>query len=116
MARRTRREEAAEAVRSAVDRTVHATVGPAQFGRDRAQELVDELAATAGRVREAFEELRPPAGEELRALQARIEELEARVGELESRRRPARASASGKSAPRRKPGGQGAARRSPKSG
>jgi polyhydroxyalkanoate synthesis regulator phasin len=95
---------------------VHATVGQAQFTRDRAQELVDELAATAGRVREALDELRPPASDELRTLQARIEALEARVGQLESKRRPARSSAAGKAAPRRKTGAKAPARRAPKAG
>src|SRR5919108_6633561 len=92
MARRTRREEAADAVRSAVDRTVQATVGQAQMTRERAQELVDELAAAAGRVRDALEDIRVPTGEEVRALRARIAELEARVAELERARRPSQRS------------------------
>jgi polyhydroxyalkanoate synthesis regulator phasin len=89
MARRTRREEAAEAVRTAVDRTVQATVGQAQFTRERAQEVVDELASTAGRVRDALDELRiPVVGDDVRDLRARVEALEARVAELETARGP----------------------------
>ena len=77
-------------------------------------------------MREALEELRPPAGDELRALQTRVDSLEARVRELESRRRPARASASGqapaksasraKSTSRAKSASKPAARRASKSG
>jgi polyhydroxyalkanoate synthesis regulator phasin len=88
MAKRTRREEAAEAVRTAVDKTVQATVGQAQMTRERAQELVDELAAAAGRVRDALDDIRVPTGEEVRALRTRVDELEARVAKLERARRP----------------------------
>jgi len=41
----------ADAVRHAVDQTFQAAAGQAQTTRDRAQELVDELAHTAGRLR-----------------------------------------------------------------
>jgi len=75
-------------VRTAVDKTVQATVGQAQMTRERAQELVDELAAAAGRVREALDDIRVPTGEDVRALRARVADLEARVAELERTRRP----------------------------
>ncbi|MDQ5807709.1 MAG: hypothetical protein M3320_03440, partial [Actinomycetota bacterium] len=55
--------------------------------RGRAQDLVDELAQAAGRVREAIDDLRPPTGEELRSLRADLKKLEARVAELESAKR-----------------------------
>jgi polyhydroxyalkanoate synthesis regulator phasin len=77
----------ADAVRGAVDQAVqatfHATEKQAQLTRERAQELADELASTAGRIREALEDLRPPTGDDVRALRARIDELEARVARLE---------------------------------
>jgi polyhydroxyalkanoate synthesis regulator phasin len=106
MAKRPRREEAGEAVRSAVDRTVQATIGQAQLSRERAQELVDELATTAGRVRDALDDLRGPSTEDLSALQARVDALEARVAELETARRPAgkRAAETKPAAGRRKAG------------
>jgi polyhydroxyalkanoate synthesis regulator phasin len=77
----------ADAVRSAVDQAVqatfHATEKQAQLTRERAQELADELAGTAGRIREVLEDLRPPTGDDVRALRTRIDELEARVARLE---------------------------------
>lgn len=77
----------ADAVRSAVDQAVqatfHATEKQAQLTRERAQELADELAGTAGRIREVLEDLRPPTGDDVRALRARIDELEERVAQLE---------------------------------
>jgi polyhydroxyalkanoate synthesis regulator phasin len=82
------RSTPADAVRSAVDQAVqatfHATEKQAQFTRERAQELVDELAGTATRIREALEDLRPPTGDDVRTLRARVEELEARVAALEA--------------------------------
>jgi polyhydroxyalkanoate synthesis regulator phasin len=90
MAPRQRRGEAADAVRSAVDRTFQATLGQAQLTRERAQELVDEVVGAASRVREVLEDLRVATGEDVRTLRARIEQLERRVDELE--RRPKRAS------------------------
>ncbi len=61
-------------------------MGQAQGTRDRAQELVDELAGTAGRLRDALEELRPVAREDVKGLGARLDALERRVAELESPR------------------------------
>jgi polyhydroxyalkanoate synthesis regulator phasin len=86
MARSSRREEAAEAVRGAVDRTFQATVGQAQVTRERAQELVDEVAGAAGRVREALDDLRPMTGEDMRALRDQLQALERRVAALEKSR------------------------------
>jgi polyhydroxyalkanoate synthesis regulator phasin len=85
MAPRQRRGDAADAVRSAVDRTFQATLGQAQLTRERAQELVDEVAGAASRVRDVLEDLRVATGEDVRALRARIEELERRVDALERR-------------------------------
>lgn len=73
----------AEAVRTAVDRTVQATLGQAQVTRERAQELVDELAGVPGRVREALDDLRPVSQEDVKALRLRIEQLEKRLAALE---------------------------------
>jgi polyhydroxyalkanoate synthesis regulator phasin len=73
----------AESVRTAAAQAVAAAAGQAQLTRDRAQEIADELAGAAGRVREALEDLRPSSGDELRDVRARIEALEERVAELE---------------------------------
>jgi polyhydroxyalkanoate synthesis regulator phasin len=76
----------ADALRAAVDQAFGATAGQASRAtRDRASEVADELAAAAGRVRDLLDDLRPPTGEDLRALRERIDALEARVRELERR-------------------------------
>ena len=80
-----------DAVRKAVDQAFQATAGNATQGardaRDRAQDLVDELAQAAGRVREALDDLRPPTADEIRGLRADLEALEKRVAALESAQR-----------------------------
>ena len=75
-----------DALRAAVDQAFEATAFGARSTRERAQEVADELAAAAGRVRELLDDLRPPTGDDVRALARRVEELEARVAELEGRR------------------------------
>ena len=77
-----------EAVRKAVDQAFQSTAGSATTqARDRAQDLVDELAQAAGRVRGAFDDLRPPTSEEIRGLRADLRALEERVAKLEAERR-----------------------------
>jgi polyhydroxyalkanoate synthesis regulator phasin len=83
MAKRGRRADAAEALRGAVDRTFQATVGQAQGTRDRAQEVVDELAAAATRVRDVIDDLRVASHDEVRELREQVAKLEARVAALE---------------------------------
>src|ERR1700757_150465 len=78
-----RRGTSADAVRSAVDQTFQAAAGQAQMTRERAQELVDELAGAAQRLRSALDELRPPSAEDVRELRERMEQLEARISALE---------------------------------
>jgi polyhydroxyalkanoate synthesis regulator phasin len=82
----------ADAVRAAVDQAFTATAGQAQVTRERAHEIADELSTAAGKVRDALDELRPPSGDELRALTRRIEALEKKVAALEVKpaRRPAK--------------------------
>jgi polyhydroxyalkanoate synthesis regulator phasin len=88
-----------DAVRAAAAQAIHAAGGQAQLTRDRAQELADELAGVAVRVRDALDELRQPSSEELKALRADLAALEARVKTLEDaaakpkKRAPARKSA-----------------------
>jgi polyhydroxyalkanoate synthesis regulator phasin len=99
-----------ETLRGAVDRTVQATVGQAQMTRERAQELVDELAGTAGRVREALDDLRLVATpDDVRGLQARIEALEKRVRELERDRGSSGARQGGSAGVRSSAKGRGSA-------
>jgi hypothetical protein len=73
--------EAADALRAAVDQTFQATLG----ARGRAQELVDEIATVAGRVRGALDELRLATGDDVKELHQQIEALERRVTALESK-------------------------------
>jgi len=131
----------AEQLRSAVEGAFGATAQGAAPVQKRAQELADELvsvaarlreaigsdelnrlretlsaggaesAATAARVREAVEALRPPTSEQLDALRAQVAVLEARVAELEAGAAapaPRKVAARKPAATRRKPaGGQG---------
>ncbi len=77
-----------DAVRKAVDQAFQSTAGSATTqARDRAQDLVDELAQAAGKVREALDDLRPPTAEEIRGLRADLDALEERLAKLESRKR-----------------------------
>lgn len=73
--------QAADAVRSAVDQAFQA--GQAQFTRERASELVDDLSQVAGRLREALDDLRPIGAEDIKAIGDKLDRLEARVAKLE---------------------------------
>lgn len=80
-----------EAVRSAVEQAFQTQAASAasatQGARDRAQDLVDDLAQAAGRVREALDDLRPPTSEEIRGLRADLRALEQRVAKLERQKK-----------------------------
>src|SRR5947208_9304988 len=96
-----------DAVRQAVDEAFQAAAGQAQFTRERAQDIVDELAGAAGRLRDVLEDLRPPTGDEVRELREEVRALAVRVAALEEARsakpkRAPRARAAGPS--RAKPG------------
>jgi len=80
-----------DSVRSAVDQAFQA--GQAQFSRERAQEVVEELAQAAGRVRDVIDDFRPTTGEELRELRERIERIEARLASIEQAPKPRAAAA-----------------------
>ena len=73
--------QAADAVRSAVDQAFQA--GQAQFSRERASELVDDLSQVAGRLREALDDLRPIGPEDIKELSDRIDAIDARLAKLE---------------------------------
>lgn len=79
-------ERRTDQVRSAVDQAFQQAAGGAQITRERAQEIADELATAAGRVRDALDELRPPSGDDVKALQERIDALEQRIAALEKAR------------------------------
>jgi signal transduction histidine kinase len=93
------RASRSDAVRSAVDQAFQATAGQgaaaAESGRERAQDIVDQLAQAAGRVRDVLDELRPPTVDELKALQRTVSDLEQRVAQLEAAQtaKPKRAAA-----------------------
>src|ERR671921_176994 len=73
--------DAVGAVRTAVERTFQATADSAQSTRTRAQDLVDEVAGAAARVREMIEEIR--VLEDLKGLRAEVDALARRVAALE---------------------------------
>ena len=81
------RNSRSEAVRSAVEQAFQTQAASAasatQGARDRAQDLVDELAQAAGKVREALDDLRPAGADEIRSLRAELRALEERVAALE---------------------------------
>jgi polyhydroxyalkanoate synthesis regulator phasin len=76
-----------DAVRSAAAQAIEATAGQAGLTRELAQQLADELAHAATRVRETLDELRPAGHDELRALRERVAALEERVAALEAAKR-----------------------------
>ena len=75
------------AVRTAVERTFQATADSAQSTRTRAQDLVDEVAGAAGRVREMIEDIN--VLEDLKRLRTEVETLRSRVAALEDKPAPA---------------------------
>jgi polyhydroxyalkanoate synthesis regulator phasin len=98
----------ADAVRSAVDQAFSASAAQAEQGRERAQDIVDQLAQAAGRVRDVLDELRPPTGDELKSLRSTVEALERRVAALEAAQA---AAAEPKPKPKRAPAKRKAAAR-----
>jgi polyhydroxyalkanoate synthesis regulator phasin len=84
------RQTRAESVRAAAAQAFSATAGQAQMTRERAQELADELAGAASRVRDALDDLRSPSGDDIRELRAEIRNLQTRVKALEDERAPAK--------------------------
>ena len=79
--------EAVGAVRTAVERTFQATADSAQSTRTRAQDLVDEVASAASRVREMIEDIN--VLEDLKRLRTEVETLTRRVAALEDKPAPA---------------------------
>jgi polyhydroxyalkanoate synthesis regulator phasin len=79
-----KKESRADQVRAAVEQAFEATTHGASPVRERAQELAEELVGAAARFREVIEELRPPTGDELGDLRARLEALERKVADLEA--------------------------------
>jgi ABC-type transporter Mla subunit MlaD len=79
-----KRAKRGDAVRQAVDEAFQAAAGQAQFTRERAQDIVEELSGAAGRLRDVLEELRPAAGDDVRELRDEIRALAARVARLEA--------------------------------
>src|SRR5215212_6643749 len=75
--------DAVGAVRTAVERTFQATADSAQSTRTRAQDLVDELAGAATRVREMLEDIN--VLEDLKRLRGEVETLRTRVAALEQK-------------------------------
>jgi polyhydroxyalkanoate synthesis regulator phasin len=74
----------ADAVRTAVDDAFQAAAGQAQSTRERASDIVDELSGAAGRLRDVLDDLRPPSGDEVRALREEVRSLAERVARLEA--------------------------------
>jgi polyhydroxyalkanoate synthesis regulator phasin len=78
----------ADAVRSAVNEafttTAEQSAAAAEQGREAAQDIVDQLAQAAGRVRDVLDDLRPPTGDDLKAIRSSLAALERRVAALEA--------------------------------
>jgi polyhydroxyalkanoate synthesis regulator phasin len=80
-----------DAVRQAVDEAFQAAAGQAQFTRERAQDIVEELSGAAGRLRDVLEDMRPAGTDELRDLRKEVHALAVRVDKLEAAQKPKRA-------------------------
>lgn len=114
MARRpSNPRELPDALREAVDRTVQATLGSAERGRDRTQGAIDELVDTVDQLKRgagagiarsrrvvtgAIEERRPATHDDLKELKAELRAIVRRLDAIEERlpaKRSAKASSSG---------------------
>jgi hypothetical protein len=113
--------DAVGAVRTAVERTFHATADSAQSTRTRAQDLVDELAGAAGRLREMIEQVGV-----LEDLKKQVDTLARRVQALEggggsskpaaskpASRKPAASRSAARKSAARKPAARKSAARKP---
>ena len=100
-----------DAVRTAVNEafttTAEQTGAAAEQGREAAQDIVDQLAQAASRVRDVLDDLRPPTGDDVKSLRASIEALERRVAALEQAPKPAARKAPAKKAPAKSAGTTG---------
>ena len=96
-----------DAVRQAVDEAFQAAAGQAQFTRERAQDIVEELSGAAGRLRDVLEDMRPAGTDDVRELRAEVKALAERVARLEaaSAEKPKRAprARTAAKAPKKKP-------------
>src|SRR4051794_14836900 len=79
------------ALRSAFERTFSASAEGAQATRERTREIVDEIAAAAGRVRHTLEDMK--VLDEVKKLRSEVEALAARVASLDPSRGSAKESA-----------------------
>ena len=93
----------ADAVRSAVNEafttTAEQSAAAAEQGREAAQDIVDQLAQAAGRVRDVLDDLRPPTGDDLKSIRTSLADLERRVAALETAQKPAAKPAARSKAP-----------------
>ena len=97
-----------DAVRQAVDEAFQAAAGQAQFTRERAQDIVEELSGAAGRLRDVLEDMRPAGTDDVRELRAEVKALAERVARLE-----AAAAEKPKRAPRARTGAAKAPKKTP---
>src|SRR4051812_38948549 len=75
--------DALQALRSAVERTLAASAEGASATRERTREIVDEIAAAAGRLRHTLEDMR--VLDEVKSLRGEVQALAARVASFESK-------------------------------
>src|SRR5918995_1723390 len=103
------------ALRAAVEGTLKASAEGASATRERTREIVDEIAAAAGRIRHTLEDMR--VLDEVKRLRTEMEALAARVGKLEVKPgapKPAASSSSSGSASTKRPAAaKSAAKRKP---
>ena len=79
--------DALAAVRSAVERTLHASAEGAESTQKRTREIVDDIAAAANKVRGTLEDMK--VLDEVKRLRREVEALASRVASLEIRPAPA---------------------------
>jgi hypothetical protein len=82
-------QDAADMIRSGIERAIALSAEGAQATRERTREVVDEITAAAGRVRQSLEDMR--VLDEVKRLRTEVEALASRVASLEA---PGRRSAS----------------------
>src|SRR4051794_41621219 len=75
--------DALSAIRSAVERALQVSSDSAQSTRERTREIVDEIAAAAGRLRGTLEDMK--VLDEVKRLRREVEALASRVASLEIR-------------------------------
>src|SRR5580765_6889864 len=76
------KQDTADAIRSAVERAFQLSAEGAQAPRERTREIVEDISAAAGRVRQSLEDMR--ILDEVKRLRTEVEALAGRIASLEA--------------------------------